>query len=235
MEFLKPYALFWLNGLDPITHALFWTLFVNIGLFILVSLLTSQSIVERSQAVQFVDAFRQSTNGHRVWRGSATVGDIMQLVGRFVGEARMQAAFQQFDRQSHRSYSHDGPADAAIVSFGERQLAGAIGAASARIMIASVVREELQDIDQMMEILDEASQVIEYSRQLEQKSRELQIATDDLIAANERLKEVDKLKDGFVSTVSHELRTPLTSIRSFSEIVFDNPRCQTPSATNLSE
>ena len=34
---------------------------------------------------------------------------------------------------------------------------------------------------------------------------------------------MDKLKDDFISTVSHEFRTPLTSIRSFSEIVRDNP------------
>jgi signal transduction histidine kinase len=38
-----------------------------------------------------------------------------------------------------------------------------------------------------------------------------------------RLQELDRLKDDFVSTVSHELRTPLTSIRSFSEILQDNP------------
>ncbi|MCA1909709.1 MAG: HAMP domain-containing histidine kinase [Magnetospirillum sp.] len=31
------------------------------------------------------------------------------------------------------------------------------------------------------------------------------------------------MKDDFISTVTHELRTPLTSIRSFSEILFDNP------------
>ena len=220
---LKPYSLFYLQGLDPITHALFWTLLFNVGLFVLVSLLTSQSVVERSQAVQFVDAFRQSANGHRVWRGTATVGEIRRLVSRFVGEGRMVAAFDQLERDLDRKLADDSPADAPIVTFGERQLAGAIGAASARIMIASVVREELHDIDEMMEILDEASQVIEYSRQLEQKSKELQIATEDLKAANLRLQELDKLKDGFVSTVSHELRTPLTSIRSFSEIVYDNP------------
>jgi signal transduction histidine kinase len=109
------------------------------------------------------------------------------------------------------------------VSFGERQLAGAIGAASARIMVASVVRAELHDIDEMMQIVDDASQLIEYSRQLEEKSDQLESASKDLKAANARLQELDKLKDSFVSTVSHELRTPLTSIRSFSEIIYDSP------------
>ena len=48
-------------------------------------------------------------------------------------------------------------------------------------------------------------------------------ATAELRAANERLQELDRLKDDFVSTVTHELRTPLTSIRAFSEILHDNP------------
>lgn len=35
---------------------------------------------------------------------------------------------------------------------------------------------------------------------------------------NEKLKELDKLKDEFITTVSHELRTPLTSIIGFSKL-----------------
>jgi signal transduction histidine kinase len=90
-------------------------------------------------------------------------------------------------------------------------------------MVATVAKGEVVSIEEVMTILEETSQVIEYSHRLEQKSQELEATTRELRAANERLKEVDRLKDDFLSTVSHELRTPLTSIRSFSEILFDNP------------
>jgi signal transduction histidine kinase len=91
------------------------------------------------------------------------------------------------------------------------------------LMVASVVREEVHDIDEMMQIVDEESQIIEYNRQLEEKSAQFENASNDLKAANFRVLELDKLKGEFVSTVSHELRTPLTSIHSFSEIIFGSP------------
>lgn len=72
-------------------------------------------------------------------------------------------------------------------------------------------------------MLDETSDVIAHSRQLELKTAELERATDALRAANERLTELDRLKDDFLSTVTHELRTPLTSIRALSEILHDDP------------
>jgi signal transduction histidine kinase len=127
--------------------------------------------------------------------------------------------FERFATHHGDGLGDDDIAVPALLNDAERELAGAIGAASARIMMATVVQGEALSLDGMLKILDETTQVIEYSRRLEQKSNELEKATTELKAANERLQELDRLKDEFVSTVSHELRTPLTSIRAFSEIL----------------
>jgi len=146
------------------------------------------------------------------------------LLGRFLGPDRAQEAFAAYARSRGAKSADALTADANLVHYAESLLAGAIGSASARVMVASVVEEEPLGLDEVMNIIDEASQVLAYSRQLEQKSRELEAATNELRGANRRLQELDRLKDDFISTVTHELRTPLTSIRAFSEILNDNPK-----------
>ncbi|MBA3903568.1 MAG: histidine kinase, partial [Rhodocyclaceae bacterium] len=223
---LRPQQLFGLSGLDEISHSLFWSMFANIGCYVAVSLRARPGVVETSQATLFVDVFRHTSGAERsrVWRGSAQVGDLLPLIGRFLGPERARGAFLAFARRRGLSSIDELRADADLVHYAETLLAGAIGGASARVMVASVVQEEPLGLDEVMNILDEASQVRAYSRELEEKSRELEAATAGLRAANERLKELDRMKDDFISTVTHELRTPLTSIRAFSEILLEDPK-----------
>lgn len=223
IELLKPLALFGLTGLDEISHSLFWTMLVNVGGYVGVSLFGRQAIRDHAQALLFVDVFKVADRGVGLWRGSASMEDIIVLVGRFLGPARAEEAFGDYAARRGLKSARDIEPDADLVRFAENLLAGAIGASSARVMLASAVKEEVLGMDEVFDILDEASQVIAYSHQLEQKSLELEAATSELTAANERLKELDRLKDNFITTVTHELRTPLTSIRAFSEILRDNP------------
>ncbi len=218
IELLKPYALFGLSGFEPITHALIWSMMANLGLYVWVSMLSSQGTLERIQATLFVDALKPAgeTGGGRFWRGTAQMADLLALTARFVGTENAERAFLAHAQARGLDLAEMEVVDAEFVAFAERLLAGAIGAASARVMVANVAKGEVMGLTEVMEILDEASQVIAYSQKLEAASAELK-------AANERLKELDRLKDDFVSTVTHELRTPLTSIRSFSEILRDNP------------
>jgi Na+/proline symporter/nitrogen-specific signal transduction histidine kinase len=223
ISLLRPSTLFGLEGLNPVTHGLFWSMLLNVAGIVGVSLFVEQPALERSQAALFVDYWRGAGREEsRLWRGTAQIADLVQLVARFLGEAQTREAFDAEARRRGRDPAALA-ADAETVRLAERLLAGAIGSASARVMVASVVHEEPIGTEEVMRILDETSQAIEYSRRLEQQSRALEATTAELRRANERLRELDRLKDDFVSTVSHELRTPLTSIRSFSEILLDNP------------
>ncbi|MCB1758688.1 MAG: histidine kinase [Gammaproteobacteria bacterium] len=225
IELLKPQALFGLGGFDEITHCLFWSLGCNIAAYLIVSSSRLPNAEETTQATRFVDALKhQRPVVAGLWRGSAEVTDLIALTGRFLGEARARREFAEYARRRKLKAGGELPADAETVHFAETLLAGAIGSASARVMVASVAQEEPLGLDEVMDILDEASQIRAYSHELEHKSRQLQRATDELKAVNAKLQELDHLKDDFMSSVTHELRTPLTSIRAFSEILQEDPK-----------
>jgi len=223
---LKPEQLFGLAGLDGLTHSLFWSLLANVGAYVVVSLARTPSAQETSQALLFVDVFARTQDGSGkhgpvFWRGRAEVSKLLALVGRFLGMEPARRIFDDYATRVGAARIEQIPPDARLVQFVETQLAGAIGSASARVMVASAVEEEALELDDVMRILDEASQLRAYSRELEEKSLSLQRATAELRAANEQLKSLDRLKDDFMSSVTHELRTPLTSIRALAELMVE--------------
>jgi Na+/proline symporter/nitrogen-specific signal transduction histidine kinase len=218
IELLKPFQLFGLDNFNRIAHAVFWSMLANVGTYVGVSIFSRASTLEHAQATLFVDVFRYSDEptGSHFWRGTAFLPDLRSLLRRVLGRKNADRALAQYAEKRNIIWDYRATADAHLVSYAEKLLAGAIGSASARVMVSSVVKEESLGINEVMDILDETRQVIAYSRELEK-------ATSELKAANERLKELDRLKDEFISTVTHELRTPLASVRSLAEILHDNP------------
>ncbi|MCZ4273558.1 ATP-binding protein [Maritalea porphyrae] len=221
ISFLRPEALFGLEGIDPLVHSVFWSLLANAGLLVLVSLSTSQSALERIQSTLFVDAFRRLPGTEtRFMRSSAAANDLFFVAQRVLGAERATAIFDDYLKREVGSRAQFEPTPDFIAHL-EKELAGSIGAASAHVMLSQVVSGDNISLQEVMQIADETQQVIEYSQQLEQKSEELKQTAEKLQDANEKLRELDQEKDDFLSQVSHEVRTPMTSIRSFSEILLD--------------
>jgi signal transduction histidine kinase len=229
LYWLKPLALFGLQGLDHVSHAVFWSLLANTFTYVAVSLFTRPTALEHTQAAMFVDVFRfsgQTREESMIWRGTALTPDLTLLLEQFLGKERTEEALGQYASDHKIDWRESLHADPSFVTHVEKLLAGAIGSASARVMVASVVKEEPLGLQEVMHILYETRQVIVYSRELEK-------VTAGLKAANEQLQELDKLKDEFISTVSHELRSPLTSIQSLAEILRDYPDTSQMEQNNL--
>ncbi|MEP7239260.1 MAG: ATP-binding protein [Devosia sp.] len=214
IDLLRPYALFGLTSLDPVTHATFWSLLANLGSLLVVSMLGRQRPVDRAHAALFLDADNPA-EAARIWRRTALIPDLQSLASRFLGRERTAAAFDIWARERGLDPATAINADAETVLYYERLLASVIGASSARALVGAIVEEQPLGVEEVMGILDEASRLIETNRALE-------AATGELQQANERLQELDRLKDDFIATVNHELRTPLASIRAFSEILRDH-------------
>lgn len=84
IAWLKPEQLLGLTGLDSLTHALFWSLWLNTATYVGVSLWRQPSAREASQALLFVDVFKRKPHSAPVfWQGQARVQDLVNLMERF--------------------------------------------------------------------------------------------------------------------------------------------------------
>lgn len=228
LEFLKPYELFGLQGFDHVSNAAFWSLLFNTAVFIVVSLNTSQDALEITQADYFVDHYKYVKGGgeYEVFKRKAKVDDLVSLLDRFLGVKRSRKVLKKYESEHGKNLKKLKDADSELINYTERHIAGSIGAASAKIIVSSIIREEPIGLEEMLKVLDQTQEIIQYSQELEQKKTELEKTTRQLQKANEQLKELDELKAEFISTVTHELRTPITSIKAMGKILHDNPDLQ---------
>ncbi|WP_339839285.1 histidine kinase dimerization/phospho-acceptor domain-containing protein, partial [uncultured Flavobacterium sp.] len=223
IELLKPFQLFGLDYLEPVPHALFWSLLFNTFLYFAISVSFKGNYRERNYAEMYVDIDKYSTNHENafVWKGTAYTSDIKKVLIRFLGEDRTKRAMHIFNTK-YNVASDQELADARLVKFAENLLTGHIGTASARILISSVVKEEKVTLPEVLKILEESKENIIINKKLTETSNELKKISSQLKNANDNLVIKDKQKDEFLDTVTHELRTPITAIRAASEILHDD-------------
>jgi Na+/proline symporter/two-component sensor histidine kinase len=152
VEALRPEHLLGITGMDDISHGMFWSMLVNVGCYLVVSLLGRPQAREQAQAVLFVDALDDPSRP-RLWRSRVPVRALHEVLVRSMGHRAAAKALDGADLSSTKDVDPD------LVHHVETVLAGAVGAASARMMLTSIAGEEQLGVEEVMEMLDEASQV----------------------------------------------------------------------------
>jgi PAS domain S-box-containing protein len=164
---LRPQQLLGLQGWDPLTHGVFWSLLANVGLFVFVSVRYRPRMQQQLLAAPFLDPYaKRQPLGPGGWATGVTGGDLLALAERIVGERNAQRAFADHAQRHGAAWLPAAPADRALVQFTERLLAAAIGAASARLTLTSALRGSGMELGEVVSLLDEASQELRFNRQV---------------------------------------------------------------------
>lgn len=209
--------------LSKIPEIFFWSILVNTGLFTTISVSVKGNYRERNFAELYVDVDKYIQNHENafIWRGTAYVSDIKNILERFLGKKKTEQALRIFNLK-YNIDSQTETADSRFIKFSENLLAGRIGTASAKILIEGVTKEDKISLKEVLNILEESKENITLNKKLTEKSKELKQLSEELTVANESLIIKDRQKDDFLDSVAHELRTPITAIRSAGEILADD-------------
>ncbi|MEE2871067.1 MAG: hybrid sensor histidine kinase/response regulator [Pseudomonadota bacterium] len=162
---LRPEALFGIEGLEPLTHGVFWSLSVNTAAFISFSRSAQQDALDEAQAARFVD---MPTDWWREGMGhpSITTAELLEVCKRGLGNPRAEPLFFDYMQRRHVSEDLALPAPLHLVRYVERLLAGTMGASTARIVMSSLLRKQNSRHDDVVRMMDEASELIQFNHQL---------------------------------------------------------------------
>ncbi len=167
IDWLRPQQLFNMTGWDALTHGTFWSLLLNTAVMMLVSARWRPSVDERLRIAPFLDPYAQRqalVAGD--WPGNVRVSDLLSMAERIVGERHARRAFAEQAVALNRELQPAAVADRAWVQFTERLLAAAIGAASARLVLTSVLRGSGMELGEVVAVLDEAGQELRFNREI---------------------------------------------------------------------
>ncbi|CAA7619575.1 Hybrid sensor histidine kinase [Candidatus Terasakiella magnetica] len=145
---LPTHPLFGIDGLNEISHALLLSLTANISCYLGGMRWQRPALAGRSPA-------------HQSPSTVISHAALQALVGRFIGEEQSRRAFAEKMAARDTLPRDEAPA---FIELAERLLAGAIGSASARIVIAGSFDGEGLDPIHMRGMLKDASAAIESSR-----------------------------------------------------------------------
>ncbi len=155
------------TGWPALVTGTVYSLAVNLGVLIALSLARRPTPIERLQANLFTSAEVAPIGpGFALWRSIVSIDDLRTTIARYLGPERTARAIEAFERQRGIHFLPGQEADAHTIRFAEHLLASAIGTASSRLVLSLMLRRRNVSTEAALKLLDDASAAIQYSRTL---------------------------------------------------------------------
>jgi phosphoserine phosphatase RsbU/P len=216
IELLRPQALFGMTGLDPWSHALFWSMFLNISAYLSLSILRDQGEKEREQVKRFIRVF-QPENGTPQWETKrlskpVTILQFVNLMSKFIGEQQAHAAITDYLGEQEIN-SRGGVSEFELPNlkrFVEKTLAASLGGAAA----GAVVESFLSDIGSRMESVYDIFSTVRTSRDQSREALFVRLRASEIM---NRSLELDIIMEDLLTLLLREFKLDLCVIRLLTD------------------
>ena len=221
LSLLRPTALLGLTDFHPLTHALFWSMLLNIGLFISVSMLTSATADEEEQAERYVEVFKEAAEVGLEPRTAnlPEAPQFMALASKFVGAGKAREALQEFARENNLALT-DTWSDAdklRLRDYVERLISGSVGPAAARVVVDGYLASRGSRLDGVFDLVGEVSHSLEESREaLKHRLNELAILNEAAQHSTSSLS-LPQILESILELLHNKMGVEQSSIRLLDE------------------
>ena len=165
IAWLRPEHLLGLQ-LPPLAHGVFWSLAANVAALVLGSLSRGLTRMERAQAGVFLNRKARHSPPLFARRERVSIAELRDTVARFLGPDRARRAFESFLDGSGSAAALGAPADVELVRRVEHLLSSAIGASSARLVLALLTRRPTVSSRDALQLLGDTSAALQHKRDL---------------------------------------------------------------------
>lgn len=212
LRLLKPTELFGLSGLDIWSHAFFWSMFLNITVYLGCSVLFGQGNREKDQAKKFVDVFVPLPNTTQ-WETKrltkpVAIQQFVTLLSKFIGEPQAVAAMREYQGNQTMDESEQVPEFELpkLKRFAERTLAGSVGAAAA----GAIIESHLSDLGSRMESVYDVFSTVRTSLAESKENLSVRLRASEIM---NRTLDLQIIMDDLLDLVRREFKLDLAIIR----------------------
>lgn len=172
LDLLRPQQLFGLAALDPLSHGVFWSLLGNLALLVGVSRISRQDRQDRRQALAFVTPEQGGAPAPDLVPTGIRMGQVRSLLQPFVGPARLEEIWNDFEHRSQQRLLPDDAASRFVIADAEHILAGIVGSAAAHQVMGLLHSNRPLKLEDIARLVDSTSQRLRFSQELLQTTVE---------------------------------------------------------------